>query len=267
MTQETIEQTRKKLKEIYSFTFEKKEKNKLTETKTVKNQDTNEDEEVSITKEIEESVPYRVVMKKPSRRQIEEAELEFSVEMSKCIKNGILTKAMLAKKYSDTGGLLAEEDAKSLTNMYIKYGEMSNEIERLQISTDSESEKFKNKIGSLAGDIALTRKDIINVETSYANLFNHTADMRAENKVIQWYILNLTYIQKDDQDEIEPLFPGKTFEHKLQVFYDMEEEGDEIYDLIGGKVAALFSFWYYSSGSASSDELASLNQDIDQGNI
>jgi hypothetical protein len=265
MTQETIEQTRKKLKEIYSFTFEKKEKNKQTETKTVKNQDTGEDEEVSITKEIEESVPYRVVMKKPSRRQIEEAELEFSVEMSKCIKNGILTKAMLAKKYSDTGGLLAEEDAKSLTNMYIKYGEMSNEIEKLQISP--ESEKFKNKIGALAGDIALTRKDIINIETSYANLFNHTADMRAENKVIQWYILNLTHIQKGDEDTIDPLFPGKTFDHKLQVFYDMEEEGDEIYDIIGGKVAALFSFWYYSSGSASSGELASLSEDIDLGNI
>ena len=47
----------------------------------------------------------------------------------------------------------------------------------------------------------------------------------------------------------------------------MEEEGDEIYDIIGGKVAALFSFWYYSSGSASSDELESLSEDIDQGNI
>jgi hypothetical protein len=265
MTQETIEQTRKKLKEIYSFTFDKTEKVKNTETKNVTNPETGEQEEISVTKESEVLTPYRVIMKKPSRRQIEEAELEFSVEMSKCIKNGILTKAMLAKKYSDTGGLLAEEDAKSLTNMYIKYGEMSNEIEKLQISP--ESEKFKNKIGALAGDIALTRKDIINIETSYANLFNHTADMRAENKVIQWYILNLTYIQRGDEDAIEPLFPGKTFDHKLQVFYDMEEEGDEIYDIIGGKVAALFSFWYYSSGSASSDELESLSEDIDQGNI
>ena len=147
MTQETIEQTRKKLKEIYSFTFEKTEKVKNTETKNVTNPETGEEEEISVTKESEVLTPYRVIMKKPSRRQIEEAELEFSVEMSKCIKNGILTKAMLAKKYSDTGGLLAEEDAKSLTNMYIKYGEMSNEIEKLQISPDSESEKFKNKYG------------------------------------------------------------------------------------------------------------------------
>ena len=82
----TMDDTRKKLREIYSFTFEKEEKVKRTETSKVKNEETGEEEEVSVTKEVTDKVPYRIVMKQPTRRQIEEAELEFSVEMSNCIK-------------------------------------------------------------------------------------------------------------------------------------------------------------------------------------
>lgn len=263
----TMDDTRKKLKEIYSFTFEKEEKVKRTETKVVKNQENGEDEEVSVTKEVVEGTPYRLIMKQPTRRQIEEAELEFSVEMSSCIRKGILTKAMLAKKYSDTGGLLALEDAKSLTTMYVKYGELSQENERIGVKTSGLSDEDKKRINQISGEIALLKKNIIDIETSYANLFNHTADVRAENKVIQWYILNLTFLQKSDQKEVTPLFAGSNFEEKIQTYYDMEEEGDELYDLVGGKVAALFSFWYYSSGAVSLSDFEKLDKDIEEGNV
>jgi hypothetical protein len=262
----TITETRKKMREIYSFTFDKKEKVKKTETSVVKNEETGEDQEVSVTKEVIEETPYRLIMKQPTRRQIEEAELEFSVEMSNCIKKGILTKAMLAKKYSDTGGLLAEEDAKALTKMYVQYGELSQESEKIQIK-NSKTEKDEERIKEISGEIAVLRKDIINVETSYSNLFNHTADVRAENKVIQWYILHLSHIQKSDEEEIKPLFAGNDFEQKLQIYYELEENGDELYDLIGGKIAALYSFWYYSSGAVSAADFEKLDKDIEEGNI
>ena len=261
-----INDTRKKLREIYSFTFEKEEKIKKTETSKVKNEETGEEEEVSVTKEVVEAIPYRLIMKQPTRRQIEDAELEFSVEMSNCIKRGILTKAMLAKKYSDTGGLLAEEDAKALTKMYVRYGEFSQESEKLQIKS-VKTEKDTARLKEIAGEIALLRKDIINVETSYSNLFNHTADVRAENKVIQWYILNLTFVQKSDEEETSPLFEGRDFEQKLQTYYELEEEGNDLYDIVGGKVAAFFSFWYYSSGAVSKLDFEKLDKDIEDGSI
>ena len=264
---ETMDDTEKRLREIYSFTFEKEEKTKKTETNEVTNPETGEKEQVSVTKEVSEKVPYRIIMKQPTRRQIEEAELEFSVEMSNCIKKGVLTKAMLAKKYSDTGGLLAEDDAKALTKMYVSYGELSQESEKLNVKTTGRTEKDDARIKEISGEISLLRKDIINVETSYANLFNHTADVRAENKVIQWYILNLTHIQKDDEDSSKPLFEGRDFEDKLQRYYELEEEGDEVYDIIGGKIAALFSFWYYSSGAVTRADFEKLDSDIEEGNI
>jgi hypothetical protein len=233
----TMDDARAKLKEIYSFTVEKKEKVKQTETKKVKNPETKEMEEVSVTKDVEESVPYRVILKQPTRRQVEEAELEYSIEMSKCIRKGILTKAMLAKKYSDTGGLLTEEDARELTASYVKFGELSSEFQKVSAKTNS-SQKDKDRITELTGKLSVLRKKIVEVETSYSSLFNHTADTRAQNRTIQWYILYLTHIQKSDENEIQALFEGESFEDKLDRYYELEEEGDGLYDIVGGKVAA-----------------------------
>jgi len=115
------------MKEIYSFTVElEKEVEKAVE-KTIIDKETGEEKKVSVNEKIKEKEPVRIILKEPNRRQIEEADMEFSIEMSQCVKRGILTKAMLAKKYSDSGGLLAEEDAKNLSSKY-------SEISKLQPS-------------------------------------------------------------------------------------------------------------------------------------
>jgi hypothetical protein len=197
---------------------------------------------------------------------MEEAELEYSIEMSNCIRKGILTKAMLAKKYSDTGGLLTEEDAKGLTANYVKYGEILNEFQKLNVKTKKNT-KDEERITELSGKLAGLRREIVDTETSYSSLFNHTADTRAQNKAIQWYILHLTHIQKSDQEEVGPLFDGEGFEDKLDQYYQMEEGGDDLYDIIGGKVATLISFWYYSSGSVTEEEFDKFNEDLESGKI
>ena len=93
-------------KELYSFTIdEEKEVEKVSKRKNKKT-----GEETTVTKKVKEKVPIQISIKRPSRRELEEAELEYSVEMSRCVKKGILTKAMLYKKYSDTGGVWTEDD-------------------------------------------------------------------------------------------------------------------------------------------------------------
>ena len=122
--------------------LKKREKVKRTETNTVKNEETGEQRKSHCNQRSVLKHSLSGCNEATYARQIEEAELEFSVEMSNCIKKGILTKAMLAKKYSDTGGLLAEEDAKALTKMYVKYGELSQESEKIQIKS-VQTEKMK----------------------------------------------------------------------------------------------------------------------------
>lgn len=264
-TQAEEEKSLDKIKEVYSFTVEQTEKVKVTEQETRKNEDGSE-EEVEVTKEIDQAVPYRIIIKQPNRREMEEAELEYSIEMSKCVKQGILTKAMLAKKYSDSGGLMPEEDAQELTRLYMKFGEYSTELGRLSTKV-SKTQKDKDKIAELSAKLGEARKSIVNVETNYASLFNHTADSRAANKAVTWYLLNLSYIRKDEEDEAKPIFSGETFEDKVDEYYRLEERGSEIYHTIANKLTTYVSYWYYSAGAVLAEDFERLQEDIDNGEV
>ena len=70
------------LKLLYQFTVdEEKEVEKETSRKNRKTG------EVTITKKkVKEKVPVEVKIKKPSRRELEDAELQYTIEMSKCVK-------------------------------------------------------------------------------------------------------------------------------------------------------------------------------------
>ena len=114
------------LKQIYSFQvkdikeIDEKSKEKRKNKEGV-------EEEIEITKKVKKEIPFEIIIKEPTRRELEEADMEYSIEMSRCIKKGILTKAMLAKKCSDTGGLLSENDASRLVELYGELAELEGE--------------------------------------------------------------------------------------------------------------------------------------------
>ena len=135
--------------------------------------------------------------------------------MSKCIKEGILTKAMLLNKYSDTGGLMSESDATALSEMYAELGQLQTELTHLNTKTNID-ESTKSKKESVIASIANLRRSIATAETNFSALLNHTADSRAQNKVIAWYLLSLTKIEENGV--LKPYFPGTSFEEKKEVF-------------------------------------------------
>jgi len=253
------------MKEIYSFNVEVEREVQETETKKRKNKETGKMEEVSVENTVKKEVPIKIIIKEPNRRQLEDADMEFSIEMSNCIKRGILTKAMLAKKYSDSGGLLSEEDAKFLTRKYSELGDLQNKYTRLS-AKPKKTKADEDRLTSMMGDMADKRREIVDIETSYSSLFNHTADNKAQNKVILWYLVNLSYYQEDESDDIKPFFNGEESEDKINQYYDIDENGDEIFDLAKDKLSTFLSFWYFSS-NASVEDFDQLNQDIDTGNV
>ena len=254
------------MKEIYSFEVNlEKEVEKKTE-KVIIDKDTKQEKKISVNEKVIEKEPVRVILKEPNRRQIEEADMEYSIEMSQCVKRGILTKAMLAKKYSDSGGLLAEEDAKTLTSKYADLSKLQTDFTRLNTKTTKKNpEENKTKEAEIIGKIAEVRREIVDMETAYASLFNHTADTKAQNRVILWYVLNLTCVVRGEEDP-EEFFPGETFEEREQAYYDLDEAGDELYNLIQAKIATFVSYWYFTSG-VTREELAQLDKDIEEGNV
>lgn len=251
-------------KVIYQFKVVKNEEVEKEEVSEKKNEETGEVEKITKTKKVTEKKPYDIIIYEPSRRQVEDADMEFSIEMSKCIKKGILTKAMLAKKYSDSGGLLSEEDSNRLIRLYRELNEINNSLGRL-LDKKQKNDKEKAREAELSESFATTRKEIVDLETAYQNVFNHTADTKAQNKVILWYLLNLSYYQAEGA-EVLPLFPGETAEEKEDAYYEMDEGGNEIFDLSRDKLMTFISFWYFSQ-NPTEQEFKDLESDIDSGNL
>ena len=209
-----------------------------------------------------EKVEQIFVIKQPTRRQMEEADMEYSIEMSKCVKKGVLTKAMLMNKYTDTGGMLSEKDAQELSKLYGKLGELQTDFTALNLK--SQSKASESKKSEVSKDMAELRRTIATAETNFSALLNHTADTRAQNKVIVWYLLTLTNLEKDGK--LESFFTGETFEEKKDHFYKMEEEEDELLEVVYDKITAFISFWYFSS-SASESYFKDLEKDIEEGSL
>jgi hypothetical protein len=235
------------LKEIYNFTiYEEKETPVETVSKDA------EGNEIKVTKKEKVKTPVKVILKKPSRRQIEEADLEYSVEMSRCVKKGILTKAMLVKKYSDTGGLMSETEAKSLYQMYQRLMELQREYTENETINKGEASRQK-KTDALTLEMAEVRDKIVKTEMAYQSLFDHTADMKAQNRLLLWYIINLTFIQREDEDKPSAYFRGEDFEDKLEDYYAKEESEDLQYFEIARKISRIAAFWFYNQGATTKD--------------
>jgi len=246
---------------LYQFTLDKDVENVVESVK--KNKKTGE--ETITKKKVKSKEPIEVQIKRPNRRELEEAELEYSVEMSKCIKKGILTKAMLGKKYSDTGGLFSEEDAKTYSERYRTALDHQNEYVRLE-TIKKRTEKQEKRFDNLKDEMAKNRKEIVEFESNFQSLFDHTADVKAQNKVLLWYCLNLTYVYDEGSDRFVQYFKGEDFEEKTKFYYDLEEEEDKFYSDLIQKVTTVIAFWYFSQAS-SKEEFDELIEKSEKGEL
>ena len=242
------------MKELFSYTVNLEKEVEKTETKE-ENGTT-----ISVTKKVKEDVPYRIIIKQPSKKNIEDGGLQFSVEMSNCIKKGILTKGMLSKKYSDTGGILSETDANELVSLYNTLTTMENDYIRLS----SKTERDLDAEAALAAKITATRSRMVQLESSYQVLFNNTADTIAQNNVIRWFCLNMAHSQVLPDGKIEPMFKGESTEEKLASMHEMDESEDELYVKAYRKLATFMSFWYFSK-NAKKEDFEKLERDIEEG--
>jgi hypothetical protein len=234
-------------KSIYTFNIEKKAE--VEEKRIETYLEDGVEKQRTITEKVEKVIPIEILLKEPNRKQVQEAELVFSVEMSKSIKLGILTKNMLLNKYKDTGGLDGEKETKALSQAYADYQQVQIDIVNLRIIPDAEkTEDQVQELQQKENRMLELRKEIVQRESSYLTLFSHTADARAQNKSILWYVLNLSYYKDTSlgHKDFVPIFKGNTFEEKEEVLSKMEDEQDFIYQNTYLKLASLFSYWFFS---------------------
>jgi len=248
-------------KELYTFSLDQEKE--VEKSHTRKNKKTGE--ETTVTKTVTEKAPVRVRIKRPSRRELEDAELEYSVEMSRCVKRGILTKAMLYKKYSDTGGVFSEQDAKDYGKLYTEVLNLQNEYVRLD-SADKKTDKQKKRLEKIKEELGATKQKMVEVESTMHTLFDHTADTKAQNRLLLWYTLMLTHVQTDDEEQPTPYFTGEDFEQRVEDYYKKEDQSDDFYLQLVKKVTTILAFWFFNQASTP-DEFNALIEQMEKGEL
>jgi hypothetical protein len=230
------------MKKLYEFTLKEKVTNKVEEKSTDK-----DGNEVTITKDKTEEVDRVIFLKKPSRSMFDEAELYYGVQLSEGIKAGLLTRALLAKRFSNDGGIMSDTDKKDYADLYLKLFENQNEIQRLSsIKKGERTAEEAVQLEDATKQDGLIKKEIQDFEMAQASLFDQTAENRARNKTILWWVLSISYLE-DSEGNATPFFAGDSLREKLEAYDLIEEEGTQFQEQVIKKLIYYVSYWYVSS--------------------
>jgi len=227
------------MKKLFEFQLPKTQK--VTEKET---QEKENGETVTTEKEVTKTIPQKIFLKKPTRALFDEAELYYGVKLSEGIKCGLMTRAMLTKRFSNDGGILSDTEKDRYADLYFRLYEVQNELEKSSLTPDKKkSPEEKQKVEELIKELGSAKDELQEFELGQASLFDQTAENRARNKTILWWVLFISYFE-DKSGESAPVFPGDSHEEKLAVYDELEESEDEFQNLLIKKLIYYISFWY-----------------------
>ncbi len=240
------------------YTFEQIKKEKVKEKETTENEN---GEKITVEKEVEKEVKRDFFVRRPNRKLYDDAELYYAVKLSEGIKAGLLTKALLEKRYENDGGALSDPDIERWGSIYSDFYE--NQRELVELEDKKRSEEEEARLSELKDLLNSTRSALTNFEMSQQNLFEQTAEVRARNKTILWWVLNLSYAIAENGEEYS-FFTDGSSEEKLEYYDQLTEEEDEFVEEVIKKFTYLISFWYVSKVDNEEDFREMLKeQDLD----
>ena len=236
------------MKWLFEFTVNKETK------ETKKESTTNENgEKVTVEKESSSFKPTHFAIKRPNRKLYDEADLFYSVKLSDGIKAGLLTRALLEKRYENDGGVFNEYDRDRYVDLYKKIFEKENALQKVALNLENRKEDDKtSEMAELYADLTLLRKELQEYEVRYSSLFDQTAENRAKNQTVMWWVLHLGFYKQNEDEEYASVFSGKDYDEKLDSYDEYEDMADLFWDESIKKLIYFVSFW--NSGQGSSEE-------------
>lgn len=248
-----------KSKYIYKFTAPKIESVEETETRNENGQ------EIKITKKVEKVVEKQCAILNPKRSMLEDGEMFYSCKVSENIKNGLLPQAVLARKINLDNGVLEDDKreaelAEKAKSLVLKSESLAKEIsnleEKLKLDEKNEilSEEIKNKteqFNKTSDEFYAIQQQRLVIQQVMESLFLNSAETKARNKTILWWVLNLSYVI--DGEKEEAFFKGKSFEDKLSSLESLEAGEEEFASYLVKKFSYIISYWYSSGIKKESD--------------
>jgi hypothetical protein len=253
------------MKHIYSFDIERKIK---ISKPVIKKTPTGNLESVE---DSFREIKNKVVFAKPSASLIEEGEFFYGQKYNEYINAGFFTKAMLNKKMGDIGGMVSKFSIETLQKAIVENIEASRTIEFYDAAKDlNEEQQEKLKNAKLV--FASTQAQIVEYEQSLRSQFSQTADVKAEQKLLEWLVFNLSYYEDeiDGNKQLFPIFIGNNYDERKSFYLELCENPEDIEEPSVLKVKNIFdqsfetlfrvaSIWYNKIGKNQEEIEKALN--------
>jgi len=211
---------------LYAFSVTK------THEKPVEEMREEDGQKVKVTKNkvVEEEV--EVYLKRPTRKMYDECNLFYSVQISKGVKAGLLTRAMIAKRYKNDGGGLSEDEQKEFAEGYNKLLLKEKEFQVVQLNLQEDETltllERQEMLAKIVEEIEAIKGELEQYEVAAESLYEHTAESRAARMTNMWWLFFLTYIKFKNEDrggieDYEPFFEGKNFDKRSESYEQVEQ--------------------------------------------
>jgi len=227
------------------------EVDKLFDVKDTKKGTDADGKEIEISKTLKKNKPVAFKLQKPTRRLFEDGELYYAVKLSQGIKAGLLTTAQVSKRYENDGGVYTDAEKSRLRELRNDITELQAEYFKLD-RDDEKADKEKIKILSNINDC---RNEISELENVHQYIYDQTAEVKARNKTILWWILHMAHQQNEgNRNQFLEMFGGsEDLEDRLDAYDRMEENGDDFLQEALKKLAYYVSYWYVSKNVSGED--------------
>ena len=206
-------------------------------------------------------IKNKVVIVKPSVAEVENGEFFYGQKYNEYINAGFLTKAMLSKKMGDLGGFTSKNDSDVLQRLLMENVEAARIVQfygEAKKLDDEQKEKLKNA----QDDFVATQKRIHEYQESLREQFSQTADAKAEQKLVEWFVFNYSFYEDkvDKEKELFPIFQGESFDDKRDFYLALSDEdtkvddedfkkAKEIFDASHETLIRVISIWFNKMGN------------------
>lgn len=225
-------------KKLYSFTVNQPVT--IEETEITKDE---KGEEIKTIKKVKKEIPLEFAIKKPNRVMLEDAELFYGIKVAESIKLGLLPKALVVKRFENDGGALSIQEEKRIKKLM----EELAEAQKVLFLYETKDKKYRTEVDDSSARLNIDkvnaiRNELIQIEKTKSEIFEQTAENRARNRTIMWWVLHLAY--KKDGTKYIPFFGEGSYDERIKKYDELEESEDEFYKKILVRFAYLITFWY-----------------------
>jgi len=223
----------KELKFLYETTVKRQVEESVVETREEQGQ------KIEIKRTIKKAKPIKIAVLKPDRKLFKAAEMFYARTLSENLKAGLLPYSLVAKRYANDGGPLTEKEKSRLKELRDESQKLEKEFFALA-GNDTSNQDNKN---DLLIKINHINAEVSNIQNSYSDIFDSTAEIKARNDTIEWWALFLIYANLDEKAYL-PLFTDVDYDARVAKLEDYENEADPFIIEVIKRLSYIISFWF-----------------------